>query len=119
VPRLQIDVITPSHEKRTVVTNETGEATYTADEVGVYSYKISNPISRERVTNIFERTVEKTPEQPSTPPANATGSQTAPSIAQVILAQAPLCIGGIVLILLLSVALLWRRRRKKEKENRG
>lgn len=113
VPKTQFEIITPTHEKLILTTDDAGEATYLADEVGVYRYIIPNPATY-RVTNILER-------MPNNPrpqvPSNATVTKpVVPStIAQVLSANAPLCAGLLVLLAILLFAL--SKRRKKEEKN--
>jgi hypothetical protein len=117
VPSANIEVITPTHERLTLLTNQMGEASYTADEVGIYQYILLGPnlLVKNRVTNIFERVAEKV--QPSTQNNVTVQPAAVPaSIAQVLSANAPLCAGFVVLLAILLFALAKRRKKKEEKK---
>jgi len=115
VPNVTVSVITPSGLKILLVTDETGQASFIPEEVGLYSYSIPNPLISNRVTYIFEKILEKPP-QPE-PEENVTpsgGQFTSPSVAQALLANAPLFIGLLALLLLL-LAYLGRRKKNEKK----
>jgi parallel beta-helix repeat protein len=79
VPNLQVEVISPTHERLTITTDTTGEANYVAEELGVYQYSITNPVLEYRITNIYNT---------STTNQNMTSAQSAISDANATISSA-------------------------------
>ena len=119
VPGAAVDITTPSGKKITLITDENGGVTYTASEEGTYTYDAPEYNADERITNIFVKT-PPTPKPPQpTPNVTVTGPpETPPSLAQVLLSTAPVCIGAIAILLILLFMLLSRRRKEEKKEKK-
>lgn len=90
--------------RKELITNESGEATFSTDEEGVYSYSSPNHIlSSLKVTNIIKPT-EFSLETSKVPEPQ--GSETAPSAAMAVASPSPVILGGGVIIILVLLYLL-------------
>ena len=105
-------VVEFSGGRKELVTNESGEATFSADREGIYSYSSPNHLlSSFRVTNIVMPTEAslKSPETPATAPAEEAPTSVGMALANPLQTALPILAGGIAILAFLYILMTVRK----------